>query len=286
MNILQNAFTLLTRPELLADYLRFQLSRTQNRGEPLRTFLEDRISVGGFSGFSEFHSCALFLNSAERRFLKEFQFSNGDILDVGGNLGLFSLHVARRFPDRIIHTFEPNPYTFDALQRNLARNGCTQIQAHACAVAAHDGETNFQADPVNRATTHIADGPSRNDHASRCPAVVRVTCLTLDTFVRTHAIESVSLLKVDVEGYEELVFKGAEHLLASGMAKTIYYEVCPELATRAGYNPDAASRRLLAHGYRLHSLSEQGHLQPVELSRIGAVTLENWVAIPEGGTAL
>jgi len=108
---------------------------------------------------------------------------------------------------------------------------------------------------------------------------MRVPCLTLDSFVARHCLERIGLLKVDVEGFETFVFQGSGRLLESGRAKTIYYEVCPELARRAGFAPEAASKELLAHNYRLHVLSANGRLQPADLKQIDRVTVENWIAI-------
>ena len=101
----------------------------------------------------------------------------------------------------------------------------------------------------------------------------------LDSFVETHGLERIALLKVDVEGYEDLVFQGARRLLESGCVKTIYYEVCPALAKAAGFSPQAASSQLLEHGYLLHGFGKNGRLRPVELNEITAVKLENWIAI-------
>ena len=49
-------------------------------------FCPAALEIGGLSGFSEFHSRANFVNAAERRFLRDFPFDDGPILDVGANL--------------------------------------------------------------------------------------------------------------------------------------------------------------------------------------------------------
>jgi FkbM family methyltransferase len=277
MRSLRNAFNLVSDPKLARDYLRFRLNKIRSNGEIIRQFPEDNLTIGGLSGFSEFHSCANFISNAERKFLNRFSFADGPIIDVGANLGIFSLLLARRFPDRIIYAFEPNPSTFEAMRANLSRNRCPKVQAHQKAIASSDGEISFQANPVDRATTHIVVGDSPIDH-QEIP-IVHVPSVTLDSFIESQPICEVALLKVDVEGYEEIVFKGAERLLSTGIAKTIYYEVDPARTRKAGFDPAAASRRLLAHRYKLHTPDDSGRLRPVELSHIEHVTCENWVAI-------
>jgi FkbM family methyltransferase len=231
--------------------------------------------VGGLSGFSEFHSCARAVNQAEQNFLTRFSFGDGAILDVGANLGIISLLMARRFPGRPIHAFEPNPSALLSLRANFVRNKCNHAQAYAAAIAAHDGEILFQVDPVNRATTHIAGA---NEDGTASPQIARVPCLTLDSFIETRNIDEVCLLKVDVEGYEELVFRGAEQILKKQLIETVYYEVCPSLAARAGFAPESSSSILLESGYHLHVLDNNGRLEPADLSRIKKIALENWVA--------
>ena len=275
MKLLHNAVTLLSQPALAGEYLRFLASRLRHGGQAIRHFPADEVKLGGFSGFSEYYWSAGFIDPRERLFLKEHPWGDGVFLDVGANLGLFSLLLARHHPERVIHAFEPNPSTYAALQANLARNGCLHAHAHARAVAAQEGEIVFEANPVDRATTHIV---MENGSPSGGAPVVRVPGVTLDAFAGREHLDAIALLKVDVEGYEELVFQGAERLLASKRARVVYYEVCPELTRRAGFAPEAPGQRLLAHGYRLHTLDAAGHLQPADLGRIPSVTLENWVA--------
>ena len=271
MKLLHNLSTLLARPTLAAEYVQYSLSRARHGGEAVRRFPADGVEVGGLNGFSEYHTCADGLDERERAFVKTYSFAEGALLDVGANLGLFSLLFARRFPKRVVYAFEPNPSTCAALRSNFARNHCAQAQAHAAAAADHDGEVSFQADPHSRATASIG-GPVGS-------GTVTVPCVTLDGFARDRQPGPVALLKVDVEGHEARVFRGAAGLLASGDVALVYFEVCPELTRRAGFAPEDAARQLEAHGYQLHRFDARGDLAPVATSEITAVQLENWLAL-------
>jgi FkbM family methyltransferase len=279
IRMLRNALKLVSRPRLAYDYLAFLWIKARNHGEIVRT-LHGGLEIGGFSGFSEFHSCAAFISATELRFLREFPFNDGLILDVGANLGIFTILLAKRLPEKQIHAFEPNPTTFKAMRTNFVRNRCPHAHAHQVAIAAHDGQVSLFADPIHRATTHIMTEQASSDGTvGNTSAMVRVPCLTLDSFLQTHGVKKIALLKVDVEGCENLVFQGARRLLDTGRAKVIYYEVCPKLTKRAGFAAEAASSQLLDYGYRLHRLGENGLLQPVELNQIPAVRSENWIAV-------
>jgi FkbM family methyltransferase len=280
MRTLRNAWTLLTHPRMCSEYLQYQFSRARH-GEAVRV-MYGSLSIGGFSGFGEFHSVRDFLGAGERRFLREYPLGDGPIIDVGANLGLFSLFLAERYPERTIHAFEPNPTTYTALQGNFARNHCRQAHAHAQAVAARQGEILFQADRTNRATTHlISDEAAELANEEKTP-VVQVPCTTLDDFAVRHQLGEIALLKVDVEGYETLVFQGAERLLQARKISMIYYEVCPPLSIQAGFRPEAASEQLLASGYQIYRLDDQGQLRAAGLEQINETSLSNWVAIRPG----
>jgi hypothetical protein len=69
--MLRNALKLISRPRLACDYLEFLWSKAQHGGDVIRV-LPGGLEIGGLSGFSEFHSCANFVNAAKRRFLRDF----------------------------------------------------------------------------------------------------------------------------------------------------------------------------------------------------------------------
>jgi FkbM family methyltransferase len=267
----RNAASLASDPAMVGEYLAWIFSSAKSGGKPSRNLL-DGIQVGGFSSFSEYHSVPVFINAAERRFFERSQFGEGPILDVGANIGLVSLLLARRFPDRVIHAFEPNPTTFETLEANIARNGANKVSCHRYAVSDADGTVMFDNDPVARGTASISRDGSR--HAAEVPAI------TLDSFVAKHAISSIGLLKIDVEGYETLVFRGAKHVL-NEIRPSIYFEVCPDLTERAGFGAADPARMLLDAGYDLRRLTDDGTFTPATIDEIEGIVLENWLATPQ-----
>ena len=84
---------------------------------------------------------------------------------------------------------------------------------------------------------------------------------------------------MDVEGFEALVFAGAEDALTRRRIATVYFEVAPKLTIMRGFDPDAAARILLRHGYELKRVDENGRLQRANVADIQNVVLENWVAV-------
>ena len=267
----RNAASLARDPSMVGEYLAWIASSARSGGHPSRRLL-DGIEVGGFSNFSEYHSIPEFINEAERRFFEQSPFGDGPIVDVGANIGLVSLLLARRFPDRAIHAFEPNPTTFETLEANIARNGASKVSCHRYAVSDADGTVMFDNDPIARGTASISRDGSR--HAAEVPAI------TLDSFVAKHAISSIGLLKIDVEGYETLVFRGAKHVL-NEIRPSIYFEVCPDLTEQAGFGAADPARMLLDAGYDLRRLADDGTFTPATIDEIKGIVLENWLATPQ-----
>jgi len=235
MKLLQNAKTLISNPEIAWDYLNYWGSKLKNSGQAVRFFPEG-IKLTGLSGFSEFHSCGQFVSREERNFLQNYPLASGDLIDIDANLGIISIILVKRFSEQKVHFFEPNPYTFKALQSNIAINKLSNVQLQQSAVAGHDGSVSFRAEPIHSGTNSMAT-LGENE-------AVSLPCMTLDSYVERESIKEIAFLKVDVEGYETLVFQESKQLLSQEQAKIIYYEVCPELAIRAGFSPELPTQIL------------------------------------------
>ncbi|HWY53268.1 MAG TPA: FkbM family methyltransferase [Terriglobales bacterium] len=122
-------------------------------------------------------------------------FSPNTIVDAGAHIGMASILFAQRYPMARIIAVEPEPSNFAALIRNTAPyKTITPIQA---ALWRQDGEVTL--------------GPS-NAHPKGAFQIVengqqRVRAITMDTLMRETGIESIDLLKVDIEGAEVEVFE-------------------------------------------------------------------------------
>jgi FkbM family methyltransferase len=268
--VVRNAVRLATHPVMAWDYAGYQWSRLWHGGRAERRY-RGGIRLTGFSGFSEYHSSGSFVGRREQRFLNEYPVGAGDLVDVGANLGLVTVMLGKRFPARRVHAFEPNRTTYEALMENVALNGLTNVVAQRCAVAAEEGEVLFRSDPIARGTTSIARGDGEG--------VERVRSRSLDSYAEEQGIEAIALLKVDVEGYETLVFRGARELLGSGRVGLVYYEVCPAVTRAAGFEAGEPTRILQGHGYRIMELGVGGKLERVDAGRVESVELENWVGV-------
>lgn len=156
---------------------------------------------------------------------REGKLSMKVIVDVGAN----DLAYGRvEFPNAKIYAFEPLPDSFHRLQQGAARN-VVPINA---AVGDHAGTTDFwdfddsaprkseqptsQLASVHRDVIEKLYGQPAKKY--------RVKMTTLDAFARARKIEHIDFLKIDAEGNELAVLKGAQRLLASNKIDTIQFE--------------------------------------------------------------
>jgi FkbM family methyltransferase len=168
--------------------------------------------------------------------------SNGVFLDVGANIGFFSLLAASRGAKVI--AIEPNPRCQEALKANFARNGL-EVELHGVAAGAADGTATLfvnQKDNVGAGTlTGPADGSVKQ---------YEVSLTTLDQIV---ANRSVDLIKIDIEGFEVDALRGAARTLARKPA--VICEVSEYSLTKAGSSKDKLFELMRNHGYEATILS-------------------------------
>ncbi len=135
--------------------------------------------------------------------LDELKFENGDVIvDVGANVGVISIILAKMNPGVKIYAFEPVPRTYAALMRNIAANKVTNITAVNKALTA-DGKTitinaEFDVNPGGASSFGRQQAGAGKEKVSH----LLVESTTLDEVFRSNGIEQCRLLKIDCEGCE------------------------------------------------------------------------------------
>ncbi len=123
------------------------------------------------------------------------------IVDIGTNIGANAIPMALAF-NGIVWGFEPVPETFNALQRNVVLSGTQNLEIFNHALSDSEGTgAMFDVSPSN-------PGVAKLDKTTQGATKF----VTLDSITSQRAA-SVSLVKIDVEGHEELVFKGAKNTI-------------------------------------------------------------------------
>lgn len=161
--------------------------------------------------------------------------------DVGASAGLFSISAAKKIGGKNVFAFEPCPSTGDLLGQNLLLNDVADVNVTQIALGDSTDEGALRV-------THPDGNRVRSEH-------LRVT--TIDAFTKEQNIPRVDVMKVDMEGAELLLFRGARELLSRADAPLILYEGFGFLTRGFGYHPVEILWFLESCGYTLFLLNSQ-----------------------------
>jgi FkbM family methyltransferase len=139
---------------------------------------------------------------------------NSVVVDVGGNIGLYTMRQAIRAVRGRVVTFEPGPDTFRRLSANIHANGLSQVTLVNAAVGAEEGTVPFFLHPYS-----TRGRVSKKD----APGTVDVPCTTLDSALRQYSVDHIDIMKIDTEGHERAVLEGATSILP--LTKRLVIEV-------------------------------------------------------------
>ena len=162
------------------------------------------------------------------------------IFDVGANIGQTALRYASAFPAATIFTFEPVPATFGRLKN--AVQGYRQIKAFNTALGETTGSITMTSTEPGGNNTVLQDRSTTGS--------IDVPIDTIDSFTAANSIETIDLLKIDVEGHELQVIKGADQILRRGQVRFIFAEcVIPEDIVEPHTSFFALHQWLHQHGF-------------------------------------
>ncbi len=136
------------------------------------------------------------------------------VLDIGSNIGFYTLVSKKYFTDISFHCFEPTPSTFKQLFDNISLNSNPEnsINMHNIALSNSEGKVDFLdfqnlsgKNGIHKTSIHNSNGAD----------VIQVQSLPLDNMLETQ--DARILLKIDTEGHEEGVILGAQNLLKNNI---------------------------------------------------------------------
>lgn len=192
------------------------------------------------------------------RFWKKALPAGAVFFDIGANIGLYTvpaaLHVGRI--GRVV-AFEAHPVIAGFLRDNVARNRVTNVAMENMAVGEANGQTRIAFNDRNPGETHIAAGEEEGE---------LVPIVSLDSYCARHDIRRVDYMKLDVEGYEAAVLRGARDIVAASPNILLQTEYEPAHLSRYGA-VDALARLLTEWGFKPYSI-EWATGQPRPISSV------------------
>jgi FkbM family methyltransferase len=225
--------------------------------------LFDRLFLASYAMYKEYFEAG----PIDR--LREFVPVGSLVIDVGANVGFFSLRFAKWVGDggKVI-SIEPEERNYNSLISALEREDLlNRVDALKAVAAAAPGTMFLEINPL-----HPADHKLSRDGTG-----LSVTAVTLDDLVQDRSYSRPALVKIDVQGAEMMVIEGAAGLLkAAGPA--LFVELHEEGLRKFGTSVSAILDRLSRDRYQAYWLMRKGpHLQasPAEIhakvARVGYV---------------
>jgi FkbM family methyltransferase len=185
--------------------------------------------------------------------------------DIGANYGYWSRYVltdARRrgISNASVVAFEPLPDNYGLLVENMKRVPESDTSVHCEPMAVSEA--------AGTCFMNLSNEDPGSSFASETGTVpCRVT--TIDAYVEEHHIQKVGLMKVDVEGYELHVLRGARKTIQRDRPQIIC-ELIPAYLARSGATLDEVMREISGMGYGVHPISDADYLLYPQGSKVPA----------------
>jgi FkbM family methyltransferase len=149
------------------------------------------------------------------------------IFDVGAHHGQTARAFAKSFPTAALYCFEPFPESFAHLVNNSAHYPAATLEPIGFAEVGGQHEFHINESAPTNSLLELQSGAASTWVNSALSPVTEVVCnfQTLDDYVEEKAIQRIDLLKLDVQGAEHKVLKGAEIALRAKRISHIYMEI-------------------------------------------------------------
>jgi len=199
--------------------------------------------------------CGLY-NYDEMNFLLRYLRPKDSFLDVGANIGVYTLLAASRIASGSIYSFEALPKNYERLQENIRLNQFEQVKAYAIAVS----------DQAGSVALNLAEGDSMPFITSTVAHnTITVSTNTLANLLHDEPISDLTLAKMDIEGAELLALKGATSLLKQQRPPVWILEI-NDAVSNFGHRKQDIVDFLNSYDYNLYSYSaDTNQLSPITL---------------------
>jgi FkbM family methyltransferase len=186
--------------------------------------------------------------------LRRYIFPDTSIIDVGANIGFFSIQFAQWITgDSRVIALEPEMTNFARLQNVVQRYSLSaRVETINAAVADIAGHARLVINPLHPGDHKLGDEG------------VPVAVTTIDNLLKERCWPRISLIKVDVQGAESLVLAGSVETI-SRFRPVLLIEVDNTSLNQYGSSAGALIEWCIAHGYKLHTISRKSVSHPLTI---------------------
>ena len=196
-------------------------------------------------------------------FLKNFITNSSTVLDIGANVGVFSITFKRLFHSATIYSFEPIKDTFEFMKRNIALNRLDgELNVFNVGISDENKLMTFYVPPENEAASlrpvddefYLREGNVGQQEIKTSLKEIQCMVVRLDDFAKEHDIDKCDFIKIDVEGAELFALQGGMGFIKH-TKPVIYCEMLRKHAKRFGYHPNDIITMMRTIGYTCYEMA-------------------------------
>jgi len=203
------------------------------------------------------------------------------VFDIGANVGSHTLPIAKCVNEQgKVYAFEPVPWALGKLRKNLGLNHFNNIFIQPIALSDYideNAEFSLRASFKTTSEKPVDEDGSLNHNWWNACEKVKVSVETLDNFVARKNIAKLDVIKLDVDGFEVKVLKGAKKTLKS-LKPVILMELAPSWLKAKGDGVDELLLLFKGYGYRFYDEITFQEIQNIE-AEIGKIKPESGINV-------
>lgn len=185
-----------------------------------------------------------------------------NVVDVGANLGVYTLHALKA--GCTTYSFEPAPRTYALLCDNILINGFEdsgRFHTYQNAVSDRYAELSFNVYPgLSGHNTLFAKTEGNAE-------IIPVQAVTLDETLKN--VSHIDVVKIDVEGAESFVLRGMKNIIQNNKNLKIFMEFAPSHLKRGGTDPKEFLEEIKTYDFKIQAIDDiTGELNPIEDEKI------------------
>ncbi len=238
-------------PKKLLQNLALGTYSLVSRTGVLDTALGRRLFLGSYAAYKAA------LEGRQVRALRAYVPADTSVIDVGANVGFYTRHFIRWVTGSgQVIAIEPDRDNFMQLRRTVERSGKAAV-AHLVEAAAAEssGPLRLLRNPLHPGDHRIADEG------------IEIPGCSIDDLLRGLYWPTVSLVKIDVQGAEQRVLRGARETLER-FRPALFIEIDDQALSRSGASAAQLLQELSSNGYRAFALADDGAAVPLDAAAI------------------
>jgi FkbM family methyltransferase len=171
---------------------------------------------------------------------------NKVVLDIGANLGWYSLNILKKFTKSEVYSFEPSKETFERLKNNFSLNNLLTDKLQNVGLYNEDGSIDFYYDKAGSGASSMKNIRERNTVEK-----ISVPVKKLDNWCKEKNIKEIDFIKCDVEGAELFVYQGGKDTIEK-YKPIIFSEMLRKWSAKFGYHPNDIIKFMKDIGYNCY----------------------------------